>query len=302
MPERIRTLTVKEGQQVKPGDVLAVLWSDLQTEGVNQAQAALEAALTQRDAAQDNLKRVKGMAEAGSVPVVQLEGATSQARAAEAQVRQATAMVASASAQKDRALVRSPIKGVVTQLLLKEGDLAGMGMPIMTIVRPDRLKAILRVPERDFFRVKEGMPVHVEPLGQAGLSVEGKVTLKGPVVDRLTRSGLVEVLLENADGRLVAGSSVRAAIELARRPDVVLAPAGAVLFTADTERTKMALAFVAQDGLARRRDVKVGYREGDRLEILEGLSKGEQLVVQGAHLLRDGNPIKVSTREAEKAR
>jgi RND family efflux transporter MFP subunit len=293
VPERIRTFAVKEGQAVRPGDVLATLWSDLQNEGVNQAEAALEAALTQRDAAQDNLKRVKGMAEAGSAPQAQLEMALTQMRGAEAQVRQATAMVGSASAQKDRTLVRAPIRGVVTQVMLREGDLAGMGMPIMTLVRPDRLKAVLRVPERDFFQVREGMPVRIEPLGRAGLVADGKVSLKGPVVDRLTRTGLVEVVLENADGKFTAGSAVRASIELLRRPDVVLVPAGAVLFTADTERTRQALAFVAEGTVARRREVTVGWREGDRLEIVKGLSKGEQLVVQGAHLLRDANPLKI---------
>jgi RND family efflux transporter MFP subunit len=295
VPERIRTLLVKEGQTVRPGDVLATLWADLQSEGVNQAEAALEAALTQRDAANDNLKRVKSMAEAGAAPQAQLDIALTQARAAEAAVRQATAMVGSASAQKDRTLVRAPIRGVVTQIMLREGDLAGMGMPIMTIVRPDKLKAVLRVPERDFFRVREGQPARIEPLGQEGNVANGKVTLKGPIVDRMTRTGLVEVMLDNADGKFMAGSAVRAAIEILRRTDVVLVPASAVLFTADTERTHQALAFVAEGTLAKKRDVTVGWREGDRLEIVKGLAKGELLIVQGAHLLRDLNPLKIVT-------
>lgn len=301
VPERIRTLIVKEGQPVRQGEVLATLWSDLQSEGVNQAEAALEAALTQRDAANDNLKRIKSMAEAGAAPQAQLDGALTGARAAEAAVRQATAMVASASAQKERTLVRAPIRGVVTQIALKEGDLAGMGMPIMTIVRQDKLKAVLRVPERDFFRVKEGQPVRVEPLGQPGNVANGKVTLKGPVVDRMTRTGLVEVMLDNADGKFMAGSAVRAAIELLRRPGVVLVPASAILFTADTERTRQAIAFVAEGTTGRRRDVTVGWREGDRLEIVKGLSKGEQLVVSGAHLLRDNNPLKIVAAAGDKA-
>lgn len=301
VPERIRTLIVKEGQPVRQGEVLATLWADLQSEGVNQAEAALEAALTQRDAANDNLKRIKSMAEAGAAPQVQLDGALTGARAAEAAVRQATAMVASASAQKERTLVRAPIRGVVTQIALKEGDLAGMGMPIMTIVRQDKLKAVLRVPERDFFRVKEGQPVRVEPLGQAGNVANGKVTLKGPVVDRMTRTGLVEVMLDNADGKFMAGSAVRAAIELLRRPGVVLVPAGAILFTADTERTRQAIAFVAEGTTGKKRDVTVGWREGDRLEIVKGLAKGEQLVVSGAHLLRDNNPLKIVAATGDKA-
>jgi len=113
------------------------------------------------------------------------------------------------------------------------------------------------------------------------------------VVDRLTRTGLVEIHLGNAERALMAGSAVRAKVELARKAGVVLVPAEAVIFTGDTERTGRALAFVAQGKLALRREVRVGVRQGDQLEILEGLAPGEQLIVQGAHLLRDQNPIVV---------
>jgi HlyD family secretion protein len=165
---------VKEGQQVRPGDVLATLWSDLQSEGVNQAQAALEAALTQRDSANDNLKRVKSLAEAGAAPQAQLDAALTGARAAEAAVRQATAAVATASAQKERTLVRSPIRGVVTQIALREGDLAGMARPSRP-APPDKRKAVLRSRAR-LLPVKEGHRALDRAAG--GKSREGKVTAK----------------------------------------------------------------------------------------------------------------------------
>ena len=120
-------------------------------------------------------------------------------------MRQASAGLGSAGAQRDRVVVRSPISGVVAQVQLREGDLAATGMPIMTVIKPDRLKAVLRVPERDFLRVKQGMKVNLSPLAVPEQKVEGTVTLKGPVVDRMTRTGLVEVHLDNTDGALVPG-------------------------------------------------------------------------------------------------
>ncbi len=300
VPDRIRTLAVDEGDKVKAGDLLATIWSDLQTEAVNQAEAALEAALANRDAVKDNLARMRTLREGSSIAQSQLDGVEAQFRAAEAQVRQATAMVASASAQRSRTLVRSPIAGLVTQLTLREGDMAGPGVPIMTIVRPDRVKAVLRVPERDFLHVEQGMPVRLSPLARLDQQVEGKVTIKGPVVDRMTRTGLVEVHLDNKDGKLVAGSSVRATIETGRRPNVLLVPAEAVIFTIETDRTGRALAFVAEGERALRREVRIGARQEDQLEIVEGLRLGDSLIVTGAHFLRDNNPIKVAAA-AEKA-
>lgn len=301
VPERIRNLAVKEGDQVKAGQLLATIWGEAQTEGVNQAEAGLEAALANRDAVKDNLVRMRSLREGATIAQSQLDAIEAQFRAAEAQVRQATAGVGQASVQRSRTVISAPITGIVTQVNLKAGDLAGPGMPILTIVRADRVKAVLRVPERDFLQVVEAMPVRISPLAKPLDAVEGKVTVKGPVVDRMTRTGLVEVLLDNKDGKLVAGSAVRAVIELARRPDVVLVPAEAVIFTIETDRTGKAIAFVSDGTKAQRRQVTVGARQADMLEIVEGLKAGESLVVQGSHFLRDGNPVKLAEGQVEKA-
>ncbi|MFN7135464.1 MAG: efflux RND transporter periplasmic adaptor subunit, partial [Myxococcales bacterium] len=255
VPERIRTLAVREGSVVKAGEVLATVWAEAQTEGYNQAQAGLEAAIANRDAVRDNVERMRALLKVGSATQSQLDGLEAQLRAAEAQVRQAAAGVSAASAQKDRTLIKSPIAGVVAQVQVREGDLAAPSLPIMTVVKPDRLKAVLRVPERDFLRVKQGMPVRLAPLAVPTQQVQAKVTLKGPVVDRLTRTGLVEVHLDNKEGQLVPGSTVRVFIELSRREGVVLVPADAVLLTTETERTGEALAFVAEGEVAKKREV-----------------------------------------------
>lgn len=292
--ERIRSLAVKEGDTVKEGDVLAVVHAELQSEGVNQAQAGLEAALANKDAIMDNLKRTRELVQAGSATPSQLQTLEAQARAAEAQVRQASAGLGQASAQKSRSVIRAPISGVVTQVTVKEGDMAAPQQPILTVVRDHRVKAVFRVPERDFFKVREGQKVVLHPLADESANVEAQVTVKGQVVDRLTRTGLVEVHVDNAERKLMAGASVRAKVELGRREDLVLVPAEAVMLTGETERTGRAIAFVTDGKIASRREVKVGARQGDKIEIVEGLKPGESLVVQGAHFLRDGSPVRVA--------
>lgn len=290
--ERIVSLHVKEGDRVKAGALLAVLQADLLAAGENQAKAGLDAAKANLASIEDNLRRTRALAEAGAVSASQLESLESQFLGAQAQVRQLSAAASQASSQRARTRVVSPIAGVVTGLVLRPGDLANPAMPLVTVVRQEQVKAVLRVPERDFLRVEVGMPVTVSPLARAELAVKGEVSLRGPVVDRTTRTGLVEVHLDNKDGRLVAGSSIRGVIELARRPDVVLVPAEAVLFTTETDTTGKANAYVADGSVARLRPVSVGVRQGGLIEVTEGLRDGEQLVVQGASFLRDGYPIK----------
>lgn len=291
MSERIVSLHVEEGDEVKAGALLAVLQADLLTAGENQARAGLDAAKANLAAVEDNLRRTRGLAEAGAIAPSQLEALEAQKLAGEAQVRQLTAAASQASSQRGRVRITSPIAGFVTGLVARPGDMTNPGVPLLTVVKQNKVKAILRVPERDFLRVETGMPVSVAPLARPDLLVRGEVSLRGPVVDRATRTGLVEVHLDNHDGKLLAGSSIRGVIEFGRRKDVVLVPAEAVLFTTETDVNGKAAVFVADGERAHRKEVTVGIRQGGSLEVVKGLDGGERIVVQGAAFLRDGNPI-----------
>ena len=300
VPDRIRTLTVDEGSTVKKGDIIATIWGESQAEAVNQAEAGLEAALASRDAAKDNVIRMRTLYQNHSITASQLEASEAQYRASEAQVRQATAGVASAGVAKKKTVVRSPTSGVVSQVTLREGDLAS-GSPILTVIRPDRLKAVLRVPERYFLRMVPGMKVTLSPLAKPEQTVDAEISVLGPVVDRTTRTGLVEIHLDNRDRKLVAGSAIKAVIELDRRENVMLIPGEAAILSTETERTGKATVFVREGDKARLRPIKIGVRQSNELEVLEGLKDGEPLIVRGAAFLRDGNPIHVVEALASQA-
>lgn len=291
--ERIVSLHVKDGDKVAKGTLLAVLEGELLSAGESQALAGLQAAQANLAAVEDNLRRTRGLAEVGAVPPSQLEALEQQKLAAEAQVRQLQAGATQASTQRSRGRITSPIAGVVTGLVLRPGDMASPAQPLLTVVRQDTVKAVMRVAERSFLRIEPGMPATISPLARPEQQVQGEVTLKGPVVDRMTRTGLVEVQLDNRNGALLAGSSIRAGIELGRRPNVVLVPSEAVLFRTETDRTGKADVFVAEGNIAKKREVRVGVRQEGVLELTDGLAEGERIVIQGAAFLRDNNPIEI---------
>ena len=293
VPDRIRELLVKEGDRVKAGDVLLTVWNDLQGGAVAQAQAGQAAASVGAKAAHDNLVRMRKLAADGVIPPAQLEAAEAQANAAAAQVRAASTGVGMAGLQKDRTVVRAPIDGVVTSLAVKAGDMAGAGMPLLTLVQPDRLKAVLKVPERSFLKLTQGMPVTLSPVARPDLTRAAQVTLKGPIVDRMTKTGQIEAEFDNADGKFVPGSTARAVFELGRRDRVVLVPPEALQLTANTELTREATLFVTDGKVARERKVKIGARQPGQIEITEGLKAGERIVVVGAYLLRDGAQVRI---------
>jgi len=312
VPERIRSLLVKEGEEVRAGQRLAVLRGDMQADGVKQAIAGLEAVGASVSALETQVTRAEALVKAGTLPRSQLDALQAQLRSSQAQQRQLAAGVSQANTQADRTIIRAPISGVVAGLTLREGDMIAPSMPLLTIVDTSALRLQLRVPERDFLRIGAEMPVSLSPLALPERKVEAKVSLVGPVVDRMTRTGLVEINLPPQQAgaaqkdALVPGSAVRVQIEISRRPEVVQVPAAAVVLTPRTELSGEAIAYVVGEGsLAHKRLIKVGERQGSMLEVKEGLALQERLVITGAHLLKDGQKVSVqssasSTKDAAK--
>lgn len=300
VPERIRQLHVQEGQSVAVGDPIATLEADLTTSDVAQAGAALDAAAATRDRLQTEVQRLRPLVAQGAIATAQVESLEANLRAAEAQVAQLRAARGAARERRSRTVVRSPADGVVALLNVSEGDMAAPQVPLATVVRMDRVKVVLRVVEADYVQLREGMTVTVSPPVLPDVERTGTIVQISPVIDRLTRTAPVEVLVDNADHVLRPGMVAEVGVELGRRDDVRMAPARAVVMTPRTELDQTAAVFIVDDGVARRREVRIGRRYDARIVIEEGLEVGEEVVVRGQHLLRDGTRVRTEPfREPE---
>lgn len=300
VPERIRQLHVEEGQSVATGDPIATLEADLTTSDVAQAGAAVDVAAATRDRLDAELRRLRPLVARGAIAAAQVESLEANLRAAEAQVAQLRAARGAARERRARTVVRAPADGVVALLSVSEGDVAVPQVPLATVVRMDRVKILLRVVEADYVQLREGMQVTVSAPVLPDVERTGTVVQLSPVLDRMTRTAPMEVLVENPDHVLRPGMVAEVAVEIGRRDDVRMTPARAVVMTPRTELDQTAAVFVVDDGVARRREVRIGRRYEARIVIEEGLEVGEEVVVRGQHLLRDGTPVRTEPfREPE---
>lgn len=293
-PEKVAEVHVEVGDVVAAGDPLVTLDPRLLASDLAQARAAEKAARASRDRLGQELARVERLVGSGAAAQAQLERLETELRGAEAQVEQLAAAQYAAGRRRARSTLRAPFDGVVARLAVEEGDLAAPQMPVAEVVQMDRVKVVLQVAEPDFVRVEEGMEVEVRPPALPDVTRSGTVTRVSPVLDRLTRTGLVEVSVDNADHVLRPGMVAEVSLTLSRREDVVMVPGPAIVMTPDTARTGQAALFVVDGDVARRRTVTLGPRYGDRIEIAEGVAAGEPVVVRGQHLLRNGSPIRVN--------
>ena len=180
----------------------------------------------------------------------------------------------------------APFAGAVSERHATAGEFVAAGQPVVTLVRTHPLRLRLAVPERAAGRVRAGQEVRVAVEGDPR-AYRGRVARVGPAIDATDRTLKVEAEVPNDDGALRAGSFVAAQIVTAADRPVLLVPASALVTFAGIEKV-----LTVEEGKAVEKRVRTGRRAGDRVEVLEGLSAGELVVVSPGNLV-DGQAVSV---------
>ncbi len=201
-----------------------------------------------------------------------------------------------AEAQYSYSEIRSPIDGVVTDRPLYPGETPPAGVPLITVMDISSVTARAHIPQRDAALLKVGDEASIEVPG-IEKPVDGKVTLVSPALDANSTTVEIWVQVKNPHQTLKPGSSVRLSMVAQSVPDAFVVPAAAVLTGADGATTVMV---IGADSHAHQTAVKVGIRQEDNMQILDGLKEGQTVVVEGAYGLPDNSKVSVETKEKDK--
>jgi len=210
-------------------------------------------------------------------------------RAATGQLESAKGKYLGAAAQLSYSEIRSPIDGVVTDRPLYPGEMATAGTPLLTVMDVSAVIAKAHIPQAEAVQLQVGdkgtltVPGIDEPIA-------GKVTVVSPALD--PNSTTVEVWLEakNPKQALKPGTSVKVAFEAKTVKDALVVPASAVIPAQDGT---LAVMVAGADGRAHQTAVKVGIRQGDDVQILEGVTASDKVVADRAFGLPDKTKIKI---------
>lgn len=273
IPGRIKMMSVSVGDQVKSGQVVVRLEAREIEARLRQARAVLSQA-------EADLARFTKLFEQKAATRQELEGVRTRHAVAEASVAEAGSML-------EEATVRAPFAGVATQDMADVGDLATPGRPLLSVEAPGALRLEVAVSEALVGFMKMGQTISVE-IGEE--SYEGTVGEIAPSADPNSRTFLVKIDLPE-DGGFKAGQFGRALLPT-RSEEIVRVPKSAVV-----RRGQLELVFVVEKGEARLRLVRTGKHFGDSIEIVSGLGDDEEVVVEGAPTLGDGQPVEVVSGE-----
>lgn len=298
--QRIAAVEVDLGERVAAGQVLVRLETEMLENRLREAQGRVargEAALAQQETtlaqAQSALERAERLRLTRTISEQTYEDRASALAVARqgtalqrAEIAEAVAQRTEAERQLERAVVRAPASGVVSERLARAGAQAG-AEPLLRIIRDGTLDFAAEVPEADLPALAVGQSVKVRLAGRKDV-IDGKVRTIAPKIDRETRLGTALIALDTTQP-LFAGAFGNAEVVFARRDAIVVADSALVYGLGIDD----CAVFVVETGHVRRRPVETGLRRSGKVEIRSGLAVGERIVATAGATLREGDAVSV---------
>lgn len=270
---QVITICADKGSLVREGNELIVLDRRL-------LDAEMTSACANRDLQAYNTDRMRQLHQANAVSEIEMLEAQTRLRDAEARAQVA-------EIRFERAAIRAPFGGIVTDRHVELGQLVSPGMPVARIVDPYVLVLESAVTEREVRWVTQGKRAVISFDGVEGMA-EGHVYWVGFEADPLSGKFEVEIHIANPDLTLRPGVIGWARILKTIHENVIIIPRDAVV-----QRASGPVAYVVEGHVARQRDLKLGPDQGLMVMVAEGLKAGDKLIVRGQRDIHDGSSVLV---------
>lgn len=265
---------VVDGQTVKKGDVLAIVDQSDYQNSYNSALASYDAALA-------NQKRLKTLSKKDFATRSQLDDAIARVKTAKADLENAKLALS-------RCTIIAPIAGIADRIFIENGTYLNSGEPVASILKMDKLKIQVGIPESDVDAVRklESFNIIIDALGQK--SYLGKYHYLYKTTESMARLYTLEISLNNPELLILPGMFARVTIIKQQDPAGLAVP----MYSLVSQGKKVGV-YVEDHGIAKFRQVQTGFMDGWKIQIANGLSPNEKVVVIGHRALAEGQTINV---------
>jgi RND family efflux transporter MFP subunit len=272
--DRIVDICLCEGKSVTKGDVLVHLDD-------REVRAQLQELKAREEFAKREMARVTELMGKGIATTQAFERISTD-------LRQIQALISVQMEKLADYTITAPMDGVVLRRDGEIGEIAEQGQILFRVGVPKPLQVVAEVAEEDIPRVVVGQTVLLRTDAFQGRRIEGKVNEITPMGDAVARTYRIRIALPD-DTPLIVGMSVEANVVTREKEGALLIPSDAVQGNQ---------VFVAEDGRARRRQIKIGIRGTRNVEVVSGLGEGEAIVSPAPADLAEGSRVRVKRGEA----
>jgi membrane fusion protein (multidrug efflux system) len=263
------------GDYTKEGQLLAVIDSTELAQQVLLTSATYENAML-------NYDRARKLAEQNLIATQDFDNATAAMTVAKANYE-------SAKTRLSYSRITAPFSGIITRRFLDPGAVITTSNPtLFTLMDLDRVKVVVSVPERDVPFVQKVKTASITVDALPGATFRGTLSRLSQALDMATRTMLIQIDVENRDHTIKPGMFATVTLFVDQHKNALLLPLQSVL--ADE---KGRFIFALSTNKVKKIYVKSGWEVNNRLEILDGLAEGEDVVESGQQQLRDGSEVKV---------
>src|SRR3989338_1222222 len=277
----VKRIGFEEGQTVTAGQMLFMI----DTRKLNATLAQTEANF---GLAQTTFDRLSTLITAGAISQQKFDQAKSDLQVKKAEIDLIKAELADS-------VISAAFDGIVGERKVSAGQFVDQGTTLSYLIRSEPIKAEFRVPERFLGQLKNGQPIQVTVAAYPNKIFNGDVYFIDPQGAPESRTALIKAKLPNAEGKLRQGMFANLDLIVNVRSNALTIPEEALIARGD----EVYVFAVDAENKAQMKPVKGGVRLAGTAEILEGLSAGENVIVEGYQKIGPGSPVKIKENTNE---
>jgi RND family efflux transporter MFP subunit len=276
----VEQVFVSEGQKIDKGQLLATL-------NAATVQNAYEAAQAKLSQAQDAYDRLAKVHDNGSLPDIKFAEV-------EAGLQQAKSMAAISKKSLDDCRLYAPRNGVIAVRSIEAGSSVNPAQAAFKLVAVDRVNVKIAVPENEIGKISEGQEARIEVSALDNAVFAGKVDMKGVDANALSHTYKVKIGVNNPNARLLPGMvcKVETAHTSSLQQSAVVVPSRTIQISADGRH----FVWLADGNVAKRQFVKTGDLNDNGIVIVDGLSAGDNLIVEGFQKVSEGMKVSITNQ------
>ncbi len=276
----LESIMVEEGDRVTKGQPLAQLDVEQLTLEARQFKATLNKLTGELKRQRLLFKRKLGSSDALDKAKFEFEAQTAQYQIAQLKLKYAT--------------ITAPISGVVSERLVKPGNLISNNEVLFKIVDPSSLKAVLYLPEKQLANISKGQSIFLNVAAYPDQIMTGIVERIRPMIDTDTGTFKVVAGIDNSKNLLQSGMFGRVELVFDTHKNTILLQQDTVITQDNRSHV-----FVIKDKIALQTPIKVGFRQNGMLEVLEGLDESDMVVSTGQQILKHEVKVEIVGEFAE---
>lgn len=288
------------GSHVNKGELLADIDTPEVDQELAQSRAARQQIQAQLGLAKSSAERWENLRKTDSVSQQELDQQLSGYQQAQANLAASDANVRRLQQMESFKHVYAPFSGVLTKRNIDVGALinagnTGTNKELFDVAQVDPLRVYVNVPQTYSPAIKIGMKAFLEQAEYAGQKFEGKVVRTSEAIDPATRTLLAEIDVPNPNAKLLPGAYAQVHFAAKVNAPRMTVPINTLLFRAEGPRA----AVVDADSKVQLKKITIGRDYGSSVEVVDGLEAGDQIIVNPADSLENGQPVKVAPKQKQ---